>query len=201
MTHINLKQFLICICLAAAGFPVVMAQQGSETSGPEEIIQKLETSGVFEVPEFDLTSDYNGYRTYDHLQGLFFDALPYHGDSTKVFCWYGLPDNIPEGIKVPAVVLVHGGGGTAYPDWVKKWNDRGYAAISIALEGQVAGVRDADNKWPTHAYSGPSRTAFFSDLQTENTEDVWFQALITALILLFQFTAVAIFRIPPFLPA
>ncbi|MCP4310160.1 MAG: prolyl oligopeptidase family serine peptidase [Bacteroidetes bacterium] len=162
---------------------LTMGQTGSQTSGPQEIIQKLETAGVFEVPEFEFTSEYDGYRTYDHLQGLFFDALPYHGDSTKVFCWYGLPENIPAGSKVPAVVLVHGGGGTVFPDWVKKWTDRGYAAISIALEGQVAGLKDAGNKWPTHPYSGPFRTAFFSDLQTENPEDVWFYHAVADVIL------------------
>ena len=183
MTCMKLQQFIICVCICTAGIPPAMAQQGSETSGPGEIIQKLEAAGVFEVPDFKFTSEFDGYRTYDHLQGLFFDALPFHGDSTKVFCWYGLPSDLPEGTKVPAVVLVHGGGGTVYPDWVKKWTDRGYAAISIALEGQVAGVKDAASRWPTHDYSGPRRTAFFSDFQTENTEDVWFYHAVADVIL------------------
>ena len=135
-------------------FPALTAagQSGSLTSGPEEIIQKLEEAGVFEAPGYELTSEYDAYREYDNLQGLFFDALPYHGDSTRVFCWFGLPEDMQEGVKVPAVVLVHGGGGTVFPEWVKKWNDRGYAAISVALEGQVAGPRDEDNRWPTHDY-------------------------------------------------
>ena len=33
------------------------------------------------------------------------------------------------GEKVPGMVLVHGGGGTAFASWVKRWNDRGYAAM------------------------------------------------------------------------
>lgn len=177
------KQFSLYFLIGIIISPAAISQIGSETTGPVEIIQKLEQAGVFEVPDFEFTSEYDGYRSYDHLQGLFFDALPYHGDSTKVFCWYGIPENIPDGSKVPAVVLVHGGGGTVFPDWVKKWTDRGYAAISIALEGQVAGAKDADNGWPTHFYSGPKRTAFFADLQTENTEDVWFYHAVADVIL------------------
>jgi len=179
----RLSQLIFSVLIVFISFPEAISQIGTATSGPEEIIQKLEDAGVFEVPDFEFTSDYDGYRTYNHLQGLFFDALPYHGDTSKVFCWFGLPEDIAEGEKVPAVVLVHGGGGTLYPDWVKKWTDRGYAAISLALEGQVAGPKDADDKWPTHPYSGPYRTAFFSDLQTENTEDVWFYHAVADAIL------------------
>ena len=142
----RVKQVVICFLMSLLSFPQVRGQSGSLTSGPDEVIRKLEDAGVFEVPEVEFTSAYDGYRTYEHLQGLFFEVLPYLGDSTKVFCWYGVPENLAEGEKVPAVVLVHGGGGTVFPDWVKKWTDRGYAAISLALEGQVAGPRDADDK-------------------------------------------------------
>ncbi len=182
-TQMIVKNVLIGLFITSISVSFATGQSGNEQNGPDTIIQKLEGAGVFEVPVFSFTSDYDAYKSYDHLQGLFFDALSYHGDSTRVFCWYGLPDNIPEGTKVPAVVLVHGGGGTVFPDWVRKWTDRGYAAISIALEGQVAGARDAFNKWPTHVYSGPVRTSFFSDLETEKTEDVWFYHAVADVIL------------------
>src|SRR5438105_1708582 len=51
---------------------------------------------------------------------LFFDALPYRGKSTRVFAWYSAPKR--DQTKVPGIVLVHGGGGTAYREWVGKWN-------------------------------------------------------------------------------
>ncbi len=173
---IGLSLFSICILPA-------LGQDGSKPTGPGSIIQKLEDAGVFNLPGFKLTSEYDSYKSYDNLQGLFFEGLPYHGDSTSVFCWYGLPEDLPDGVRVPAVLLVHGGGGTVYPDWVKKWTDRGYAAVSIALEGQVAGPKDASGSWPKHEYSGPKRTAFFSDIQTELTEDVWFYHAVADVIL------------------
>lgn len=35
----------------------------------------------------------------------------------------------------PGVVLIHGGGGTAFADWVHLWAKRGYAAIAMDLSG------------------------------------------------------------------
>ena len=64
--------------------------------------------------------------------------LPWQGKPTKVFAWLGLPKN--RAGKVPGVVLVHGGGGTAFKEWVQKWNDHGFAAISIAVEGRPIGA-------------------------------------------------------------
>ena len=32
---------------------------------------------------------------------------------------------------------MHGGGGTAFKEWVERWNNHGFAAISIAVEGQT----------------------------------------------------------------
>jgi hypothetical protein len=72
----------------------------------------------------------DGFPPQDGMQAIFYDALPWKGNPTKVFAWLGLPKNRTG--KVPAVVLVHGGGGTAYTSWVKKWNEQGFAAISIA---------------------------------------------------------------------
>lgn len=63
-----------------------------------------------------------------------YEGPPYHGKTTKVFAYVGLPEmtNVK---KVPAVLLVHGGGGHAYAHWVKLWNQRGYAAIAMDTTG------------------------------------------------------------------
>ncbi len=98
------------------------------------------------------------------LQPLFFDGLPYQGKPTRVFAWLGLPP--ARSGKVPGVVLVHGGGGTAFKEWVQKWNEQGFAAISLAVEGQtderIPGAPPGA-PWQRHAAPGPARTGIYGD--------------------------------------
>jgi dienelactone hydrolase len=68
-------------------------------------------------------------------QPLFFAGLPWRGKPTRVFAWLGLPSARAE--KVPGIVLVHGGGGTAFAEWVSLWTSRGYAAIAMDVCGHV----------------------------------------------------------------
>mmetsp|Transcript_14645 Transcript_14645/g.21641 ORF Transcript_14645/g.21641 Transcript_14645/m.21641 type:complete len:231 (-) Transcript_14645:440-1132(-) len=94
------------------------------------------------------------------VKPIYFDALPYKGEATKVFAWIGLPNNAT-GDKIPAMVLVHGGGGTAFFEWVRRWNLFGYAAIAIAVEGQTdisTRATQPEFGWATHGNPGPRRT-------------------------------------------
>ena len=81
------------------------------------------------------------------LKALFYEGPPYRGKPTRVFAWYGEPKLEP-GRKVPAMVLVHGGGGTAFEAWVRQWVRRGYAAIAMDTSGATpkraikAGITD-----------------------------------------------------------
>ena len=52
------------------------------------------------------------------VEALFYDGLPWKGKPTRAFAWIGMPAHAP-GEKVPAMVLVHGGGGTAFADWLR----------------------------------------------------------------------------------
>src|ERR1700736_6050970 len=52
------------------------------------------------------------------VRALFFEGLPWKGNPTRVFAWYVVPSNATAA-RVPAIVLIHGGGGTAFADWVR----------------------------------------------------------------------------------
>lgn len=65
----------------------------------------------------------------ESIRGIFYDGLPYRGKPTRVFAWYGVPAKT-EG-KLPAIILVHGGGGTAFRYWVRLWMERGYAVLAM----------------------------------------------------------------------
>jgi len=161
--------------------------KSEEIGGPVWITKNLIDDHVFQAPVFQFTNAYDLYRQYPNIKGLFMKGLTYHGNSTEVFCWYGIPETLERGEKAPAVVLVHGGGGTVFPEWVKKWTDRGYIAISIALEGQVPGVKVPESKLelkhPTTESSGPHRKGFFLDLKTEKLADQWFYHAVADIIL------------------
>jgi dienelactone hydrolase len=91
-----------------------------------------------------------------HEQGvraLFFEGLPWRGKPTRVFAWYGVPPH-KDGEKLPAMVLVHGGAGTAFADWVRLWNARGYAAIAMDTCGSVP-IREGQRGWKRHNLGGP----------------------------------------------
>lgn len=58
---------------------------------------------------------------------------------TDVFAYYATPGTLAGNPKLdhnlPAVVLVHGGGGKAFKEWAVLWAKRGYAAIAMDLSG------------------------------------------------------------------
>ena len=99
------------------------------------------------------------------MRRLFFDSVPWQGRPTKVFAWLGLPEK--RGGPVPGIVLVHGGGGTAYREWVQLWNERGYAAISIAHEGQIDVKHPEPGRenghWVGHEWGGPRLRGIYGD--------------------------------------
>ncbi|SHJ03804.1 alpha/beta hydrolase family protein [Pseudozobellia thermophila] len=146
--------------------------------GPMWVKDRLIQNGALQTPEYYFTREFDDERSGANIKGLFFDGLAYKGKPTKVFAWYGEPENLEKGAKVPAVVLVHGGGGTAFVPWVKKWTDRGYIAMSIALEGQIPGAKiegeNGKKQYRTFEHSGPRRQGFFEDVVVTELEDQWF---------------------------
>lgn len=146
-----------------------------ETSGPEYIKQELTNSGVYTSPNFEFTTAYDSYNTVSvngTIRGLFFEGLPYTNavngnNETKVFAWYGEPSGLLANEKVPAVILVHGGGGRAFTEWVAEWVNRGYIAIAMSNGGNIP---DDSDTWE---YGGPEQTTFFSDNQNP-LQDQWF---------------------------
>ena len=148
---------------------------GAETIADRKVALEL-VNTCAQAPK---TYDAEGFKPDGAVHAIFYEALPWKGKPTRVFAWIGLPAK-REG-KVPAMVLVHGGGGTAYKEWVQKWNAQGFAAISIAVEGQT----DADEKkepkgrpvWARHTFSGPARDGTFADTKLPLKEQWMYHAL------------------------
>ena len=74
------------------------------------------------------------------VHALTYEGEVYQGHPTRVFAFYASPTTVGDmpleaKKKFPGVVLVHGGGGTAFADWAFLWAKRGYAAIAMDLGG------------------------------------------------------------------
>ncbi len=64
-------------------------------------------------------------------------VVPFDGRPTRVFAYLGIPEGIGEAERTaPAVLLLHGGAGSAYREWVAMWTRRGYVALAPDLEGR-----------------------------------------------------------------
>lgn len=72
------------------------------------------------------------------IHSLIYEGEPVAGIATEVFAFYASPQTLGSatpGESYPGIVLIHGGGGTAFSDWVWLWAKRGYAAIAMDLSG------------------------------------------------------------------
>jgi len=77
-------------------------------------------------PDFDS-------KEFPGVKALVYDGMNIGDKKTKVFAYIGFPKN--KTAPVPAIVLVHGGGGHAYAEWVSHWNAQGFAAIAMDTTG------------------------------------------------------------------
>lgn len=103
------------------------------------------------------------------VQALFYEGLPWQGKPTRVFAYYALPE-VQGDEKAPAMVLVHGGGGSAFIPWVQLWVSRGYAAIAMDTCGCISSGGYKDH--PRHEHGGPPGWGGF-DQDNQPVEDQW----------------------------
>lgn len=94
-----------------------------------------------EWPVARLKSEIPVYRIDDDsgpIHSLIYEGESIGGAPTEVFAFYASPRTrgvLAPNERVPGIVLIHGGGGTAFSDWVWMWAKRGYAAIAMDLSG------------------------------------------------------------------
>ena len=136
-----------------------------------------ETPAYYPSEDLGYTETHNSSK-YPNLQEIMYDGEPYKGNPTKHFAYIGLPEGASAANPVPAVVVVHGGGGTAYPQFVAEWNRRGYAAIAMDLNGCVPDVNAPDAR-RKHAWAGPWQDNY-TDLYSQ--ESVWMYHAVTAVV-------------------
>lgn len=116
----------LAVSLLTLGLSVIASAQTNLTSIPWDLaaLSKAPQWTAWERPKLE------------GVKAVSYAGLPFRGKPTRVFAWLGVP-KVAAGEKVPAMVLIHGGGGTAFEEWVRLWVGRGYAAIAMDTCGQV----------------------------------------------------------------
>ena len=117
-------------------------------------------------------------RSVEGVEAAFIEGTPWKGRPTRVFAYCGLPSSRP-GQQVPAMVLVHGGGGSAFHHWVKLWVSRGYAAIAMDTCGCISGGGHENHT--RHPDGGPAGWGGFDQID-EPTGDQWTFHAVSAVI-------------------
>ncbi len=123
------------------------------------------------------------------LKSVFLEGASCGGRPTRLFAYYALPEGASAEKPVPGVVLVHGGGASAIPNWVRRWTSLGYAAISMDTCGHVptekGGQRPGNpawsQGWDRHDWSGPEGWGGFDAIDKPIDEQWPFQAVVAVL--------------------
>ena len=97
------------------------------------------------------------------------------GKPTRVFAYYGRPES-GEG-PFPAMVLVHGGGGTAFAEWATLWAKRGYCAIAMDLAGCGPGRKRLPDGGP-----GQGDNEKFGDFTDDQVKRMWTYHAVAAVV-------------------
>ncbi len=145
----------------------------------------LGPTGVPQTP-WDMAALSKPPRTYaapgftePGVQALYYDGPSWGAKpSTRVFAWMGIPKS-QSGRKVPGIVLIHGGGGTAFANWVRMWNERGYAAIAMDTCGCVP--KGSYGAWERHAEGGPPGWGGFNQMDGPVTDHWTYHAVAAAI--------------------
>lgn len=124
-----------------------------------------DTDALFKTPVVYPAEDFEE----PGIRSLFYQGLPFKENPTRVFAWYGAPAG-EKNTKFPAMVLVHGGGGTAFAEWVRLWVNRGYCAIAMDTCGCVP--RGEYGNWERHDAGGPAGWGGFDQMEAP-VEDQW----------------------------
>ncbi len=128
-----------------------------------------DVKGIHDVPVYKTVST-------DSAIGMIYQGLPYKGKAQNVFAYYATPGTLSgdrsKDKNLPIVILVHGGGGTAFKEWAIMWAKKGYAAIAMDTRGNGPGKKHIEG-----GFDEPnSQTPYFT-ITPQLSEQWMFQAV------------------------
>lgn len=129
---------MVCVLMSFVSFGLqkTCAANPQNTQIPTNEASPWPLEELLEAPEVFSADQYQEHQV-PGVRALLFAGINFRGAPTKVFAYYSAPVGEPPAGGWPAIVIAHGGGGMAYAEYVKMWNSRGYAAISMDFYGKL----------------------------------------------------------------
>ena len=115
----------------------------------------LPESTPWDVAALKKAPQHKWVRQEGDVHALLYSGEKYRGKPTRVFAYYASPKTLGQAVdgKMPGIVLVHGGGGTAFAHWAQLWAKRGYAAIAMDLAGRGEGRQRLPDGGPDQSHA------------------------------------------------
>ena len=154
---------ILCLCWLSS---VVLAQE----SKPAERF-----SGPWNLSVLKQTPRATWGAKNGLLQEVYYEGEPLAGKPTRIFAYVARPEHAAG--PVPGIVLVHGGLGSAYPEWATLWAKRGYMAIAMDLSGCGPDKKRLPDGAPT--LDNPS---IFHDFTAATAKDTWSYHAVAAVL-------------------
>ncbi|OCX53185.1 hypothetical protein BEL04_02415 [Mucilaginibacter sp. PPCGB 2223] len=128
-----------------------------------------DVKGIYDVPSYKTVST-------DSAIGIIYEGLLYKNKTQNVFAYYATPGTLSgdrsKDKNLPAVVLVHGGGGAAFREWAIMWAKKGYAAIAMDTRGNGPGKKHIDG-----GFDEPNALTPYFTITPQVSEQWMFQAV------------------------
>ena len=147
MTTIQRTLALRAICMALLCWAAAESQAEEPATSPIVPAPELPASLPWDLAALSKPPAVEWLDEASPVRSLLYAGEPCAGHATRVFAYYATPASL-SGVgdagqsaatttkgRWPGIVLVHGGGGTAFAEWVTLWAKRGYAAIAMDLAG------------------------------------------------------------------
>jgi len=131
-----MKLNLLILCFIALSFGSALA------ATPEAL------SALWAVP----TSEVKAFTSKSYIlkkikiEEVYYQSRPYNGKPVRIFGYFCYPLNSKK--PLPALLIVHGGGGTASQKRASRWARHGYATFAIDLPGKGERRRSSRSTGP-----------------------------------------------------
>ena len=144
---------IVSVLLIASAAAIITRHMNAEKSIPRISVSKnVPDDFPWDLKQLGCPPTFKWLNSKGRYRSLLYQGLPYKGGDTEVFAYYGTPGSLAGDPaidkKLPGIVIVHGGCRAASKPVVKIWAQRGYAAISMDLDGHGPDLNRLANGGP-----------------------------------------------------